>query len=240
MPRYRNNLCVFYCCLVDHYGFNPADIQVVYNNDGVHDFGWHRPVGTKVATLAHAQAAITNALTGLSDEDLFVLYTTNHGDVSGRLELWGATEYLTLAEMARLLAGNTQPYYLGVFGHCFSRAMAARFVAAAGTDAAGRGKGAAVSASDSSSSALPPDNVYDAFVHHFTTGLQEKTPSGHPVPSDMDGDGEISLKDAYDFTVGLASYVSLRAAGGMMKDNPDLIDNDGGGLAPRLTLRGLI
>ena len=237
MPRYRNNLCTFYCCLVDHYGFHQRDVQVVYNNNGNYDFGWRTsPVGTKVATSQAAQTAITTALAGLTDDDLFVLYTTNHGTATGRLNLWGGGEYLDLITLDTLLAANKQPYCFGVFGHCFSRDMADQFVASAG-----QGKGVAVSASNSSSTALPPDDMYDAFVYHFTTALQRQTPSGHPVlldPNDPDDDSDVTVKQAFEFTDNLQSYKELRKRGGLMKDHPFLSQDKSGNLAASLTLRG--
>lgn len=233
--RYLNDLTTFYCCLVDYYGFKQSDIRVVYNNDGLHDLGWRTsPVATKIATSQNAQDAIEDALKGLTDEDLFVLYTTNHGhDVTRRLELWRG-EHLTCGKLEELLKTNTEPYRLGVFGHCYSRTMADTFV-----NAPDDHKGVAVSASDVQSSSLPPDDMYDAFVYHFTAALQEETPSGHPVPSDANTDTYVDIDEAFKFVDQLKSYKNLRT-GGLSKDDPRLHDNVTGDLAKRLTLKGLI
>src|SRR5262249_41005935 len=154
------DLTAFYCCLVDHFKFQQSDVRVVYNNDGLHDLGWRKtPVPTKVATAQHAQDAIEDALKGLTDKDLFVLFTTNHGhDSTGRLELWGGGQHLTCGKLEELLETNEEPFRLGIFGHCYSRTMADKFV-----NAADRDKGVAVSASDVHSTSLPPDNMYNAF-----------------------------------------------------------------------------
>jgi len=89
-PRYLNNLVGFYSCLVGaRYGFDPAEIQVLYANNGVYDMAGNS-VTTVVATETNVKDAIARAIQGdpsqgipaLADDDLLVLLTTNHGDSS--------------------------------------------------------------------------------------------------------------------------------------------------------------
>src|SRR5258708_39798701 len=108
-PRYLNDLTAFYACLVSpRYSFDPADIQVLYANDGVYTMGG-QTVTTQVADKANVVAALQTAENGLGADDLLVLFTTNHGDstVPHRLNIWGAGEYLQSVDLGAELAKSS-------------------------------------------------------------------------------------------------------------------------------------
>jgi hypothetical protein len=228
--RFLNDLAFFYCCLLDHYGFAPADVRVVYANGGLRQLGTGRIVLTEPATKQNALAGLAHGLQGLGDEDLFVLFTTNHGKRDSLL-LWQREE-LTAAELGAALGTNRMPYGLGIFGQCWSQSMVLPFLANTGP-----GKGVAVSASDRDSYALAPLELFDAFLCHFTTALCQQTPSTYRVHSDQNSDGEVDVAEAFQFVLQQPSYQLLRAR---YQENPHIEDNAGGQLACRLTLRGVL
>jgi len=87
----------------------------------------------------------------------------------------------------------------------------------------------AVAASKTASYALPPDFAYDAFLYHFTAGLAQVTPSGYAANSDLNGDGHVDIREAFDFASNMDKT----------KDQPD-IDDGGSGIARKMTLEGLL
>jgi hypothetical protein len=232
-PRYLNDLTVVYCCLVDRYGFAATDVQVVYNNGGYYDMGPGRRILTQTATRTDTMAAIDLALAGLGSNDLFLLFTTNHGQ-AGQLQLWGnASQALNAADLPGLLTKHGDPYCVGIFTQCYGETLINQFLAGAPPD-----KGVATSASPGASYALEPDDSYDAFAYHLTTALARQTPSGYDVDSDTNGDGEVHLQEAFDFVMALASYSAFR--GRKPSESPYIEDNAGGALRKRLTLNGLL
>jgi hypothetical protein len=238
--RYLNDLVICYRCLVDRYDFLPSDIQVIYNNGGWYDMGRDTkgassPVLTQWASKQNVLDALDKTLGALGSDDFCVLFTTNHGsDASGRLELWTPSEYLTPNEFGTALAKHKDQYRLGIFGHCYGEMMIGPLLKNTAAD-----KAVGVAASKTASYALPPDDLYDAFIYHYISALAEQTPAGYPVESDSKGDG-VDVKEAYDFATTLKSYTDWQAVGAI-KDQPDIQDNSKGpSLMSRLTLHGLI
>src|SRR5262249_1078032 len=231
-PRYLNDLAAFYTCLVSgRYNFAPADIQVLYANDGLYDMGGHLVI-TTVANRANTVAALQKAVSGLGPEDLLVLFTTNHGDatIPHRLNLWTPAEYLEAPDLGAELAKNSDYYWLGIFGHCFGEKMIDQV-----TSNTAVGKGVGVAASRTASHLLPADGAYDAFVYHFTAALALETPSGYPADADAKKDGHIDIQEAYDFACGMIKKQKVA-------DQPDLRDTAATplDLAGKLTMEGVL
>jgi len=230
--RYLNDLTAFYNCLRStRYNFAAADIQVLYANGGVYSMG-NDSVATREATEDNVKDALGKALLGnpktdphpLGPKDLLVVFTTNHGDYSSRLLLWGAKEYLTAGDFGKELSANTDHHSLGIFGHCYGADLIDPLVNNTHPDRA-----VAVAASTAASYALLPDCAYDAFVYHLTAAFALETPSGYPADADANKDGYVDVEEAYKF----AKKKDTTADAPAFKESKT-------GLAGRLTLEGLL
>jgi len=234
--RYLNDLTAFYGCLVgSRYGFDPSSIQVVYANGGNYEMAGHS-VTTVMATQKNVEDAIKYAILGdpaknvpkLTDRDLFIFMTSNHGDSTTsphRLLLWTPKEFLDTDDLGAALAvGKSQNHYsLGVFGHCWGGDCFQKFLANTP-----KNRSIVVAASKGASYALDPDNAYDAFAYHFTAALAGATPSGYHADSDANRDGHVDVKEAFEFAKKMDTT----------KDTP-VIDGDSV-LAAKLTLEGIL
>ena len=147
------------------------------------------------ATLQNLESSINDLTHRLSADDRLLFYIVDHGgydDSDGRpyLWLWG-DEQLYGGHLADML-GKLQVGSVSILmGQCYSGAFMA------GLQAPNRIVTTACSATEQSWSCL--DRPYDEFVYHWTCAVAGSDENGLPIYSDSDGDGQVSMAEAYDY-----------------------------------------
>jgi hypothetical protein len=225
--RYWNDCAFFYNTLKQH-GFSSDHITVLYadgtdpavdRSDGVSsplDFdGDSVPDINYSATRANIATVFTQLGATLGANDILYIFTTDHGGAqSGNvapyntpnvvLYLWG--EIINGDELAAEVNKVVNPKaVLGIFEQCFSGGMVEKL---AGTNRV------VMSASRwwELSYAMGPDYTYDEFSYYVTTALADAS------KGDTNGDGIVTMEEAYLYALARDSHQSESLSGG---------DNDG-------------
>jgi len=176
--RYRENLSLVYNTLVQE-GFDKNNIFVL-DYDGHQDDKKYPVDGA--ATKDNLQKTLEEIRKGLDNQDIFFMYTTDHGgreDGESNISLPNSEE-LKESELQDYLKGFNPNYGVLVFDQCYSGGFAERL---------GKGRFIAISAGENEltwSSALP-----DAFFGAY----QNKS------ESDLNEDGNISVREAFDYSL---------------------------------------
>ncbi len=167
-------------------------------------------------TLAATRQNVDNTLRQLAatmtSADHIFLFITDHGerdaDFSGRtadrdqsaggagirLWLWG-NEQVSPDELAAMV-GQCHPATMNILlGQCYAGAFVEKLRSCGVED--GCIITAACSAEQMSWSCK--DRCYDEFVYHWTCAIAQHDEQGQPIDSDQDGDGCISMYEAFDY-----------------------------------------
>ncbi len=245
-PRYWNDCSYFYNTLKSA-GFLSENITVLFA-DGTAPAA-DRPDGTSSptdfdgdgtpdinysATRANL-TAVFDALAGkLTSDDILYIFTTDHGGAQDGndapyptpnvvLYLWG--EEITGDEFAAEVNKVTAKAIVGIFEQCFSGGLVEKLVAE---------NRALMSASRWwELSYAMESGEYDEFSFYVTTALAE------PSTGDTNGDGIVSMEEAYLFALANDSYQSesLDAYGDNDGEHPSYYSNPWD-LGRRLSLYG--
>lgn len=221
--RYWNDCAFFYNTLKQH-GFLSDHITVLFadgtdpavdRSDGVSsplDFdGDSVPDINYSATKANIATVFNQLGATLGADDILYIFTTDHGgNESGNeapyatpnvvLYLWGET--ITGDELAAEVDKVVNPKaVLGIFEQCFSGGMVEKL---AGTNRV------VMSASRwwELSYAMGPDYTYDEFSYYVTTALADAS------KGDTNGDGIVSMEEAYFYALARDAYQSEGLSGG--------------------------
>ena len=172
--------------LADGSGFatSPADLD----GDGERDV-W------LPATLAQVEASLTELAASLTSNDRLFLFMIDHGDFDYSLQLpyawmWGGGRlYPTL--MAQWL----DAFQVESMSLCLGMCHSGGFV-----DVLRRENLIiATSCSEHEQSWACADRPYDEFVFHWICAVAGHDPEGNPVYADTDGDGHVSMAEAFDY-----------------------------------------
>jgi hypothetical protein len=169
----------------------------------------------------------------ITDNDLLFFFATNHGrliDPSRRasgLWMWqwsqGNVAWMPDSECARAFRDFLKFKYLVLcLGQCYSGGFIDEFA----------GPNRVILAAcrhDEPSWSCDTEGPYDEFLYHVTSALRGSTPQGIPVHGDMDGDGHVSIRDAF-------LYAQLHDS---RPETPQYYESPPG-LGSRLTLHGLL
>ncbi len=207
--RYWNDSAAIYSTLTQVYGYLDDHIYVIMSDGTDPGLDRHRyddsydssPLDLDgdgdddvqyAATRANV-SAVFNTLQGiLGPYDSLFIYTTDHGSrESGQdalLMLWG--ESIRDDEFAVEVDKVNSGEIMVVMEQC----NGGGFI----DDLSGPGRMIATAARyDELSWAMPPDYLYDEFVYHWTAAVRGETPDGMPVDADADGDGSVSMEEAF-------------------------------------------
>jgi len=209
--RYWNDCAAIYSALTQVYGY-PDDHIYVIMSDGT-DPGLDRhhyddtydssPLDLDEdgdddiqysATKANI-ANVFNALQAILDpEDSLFIYTTDHGSQEAGqdalLLLW--EESIKDDEFAIEVNKINCGEIMVVMEQCHSGGFV--------DDLSAQGRVIATAcAYDESSWAMPPDYLYDEFVYYWTEAVRGETPDHTPVDADADGDGNVSMEEAFTY-----------------------------------------
>lgn len=137
------------------------------------------------------------SLTLTSSDHLFI-FITDHGERDGdgsvHLWLWG-DEQLTPAGLAALI-GQCHPATMNILlGQCYAGAFVAEL------DKLNSQQGHVITAACGADqlSWSCKERPYDEFVYHWTCAVAQHDEQGKPVGSDQDGDGHVTMQEAYDY-----------------------------------------
>ena len=128
-----------------------------------------------------------------SDDHLFV-FVTDHAELSAQgdacLWLWN-NEKLEARHLASLFSQLHAGSVNVVIGTCYAGAFVSWLQ--------GEGRVITASCADDELSWSCPDRPYDEFVYHWTCAVAQHDEQGHPVSSDQNGDGIITMDEAYSY-----------------------------------------
>jgi hypothetical protein len=195
-----------------NYDSSPLDL----NSDGVNDIQYS-------ATAANINTIFGQLSSVLTCQDFLFIYTTDHGgQTSGNnvyMYLWGET--MTDVAFATQVNRVNPGYMSIVMEQCNSGGFIDNL------SAANRVITTACTASQSSHATS--DLNYDEFVYHWTASIRGSYPSGTTVNADQNGDGLISMSEAFSYAVSHDAYTST--------ETPQISSNYSN-LSQDLTLRG--
>jgi len=187
--RYWNDIVAVYSVLVNHYKFDPKNIYVFYK-DG-HGEDNSIPVNGS-ATKSIIQAGFDTLRPKLvSLSNLLFVYTTNHGNTTNGLILWGENDFVTDTDFKNFLSTSFDVPMVIVMEQCAS----GEFI-----KALSRTNRVIMTACNMvcDSYESPVDSSYDEFTFTFVSAINGTTPNGYPVSGvDRNGDGHISMFEAF-------------------------------------------
>ncbi len=211
--RYWNDCAFLYCTLRQTYRVPKRNIAVLMSDGGDVGRDMLRADGrgfmsmptdldgdgqadvSLSATQQNLESTINDLAHRLTANDRLLFYIVDHGgrdDSDGRPYLWlWSDEQLYSSHLADML-GKLQVGSLSILlGQCYSGAFMA------GLQAPNRIVTTACSATEQSWSC--PDRPYDEFVYHWTCAVAGHDENGLPIHADSDGDGQVSMAEAYDY-----------------------------------------
>ena len=209
--RYYNNCSFFYNKLVEVYGLSKSSIRVLFANgsdntnnmnygtaqspllgnypldfdgDGINDIDYS-------ATTNNIQFVINNFSQSLQSGDNLIIFVTDHGiriNNQSYICLWG--DWLSASYFYQILSVIPQEVNVRiVFGQCFSGGFISNSLV----------NRTVIATSCSAYEKAKASSDYSTFLKEFTSALAEQSPTGSPVPSDVDGFYGVSFKEAYDW-----------------------------------------
>jgi hypothetical protein len=207
--RYYNDLMFMYDCLTTRYGYTADTTYVLYadgqqptaNNcpDPTHAVT-HVNVIDRSATPANVQWAFSQvAARSISDDFVFV-FTTDHGSNTPTghtyLCLWGAQQVSENDFAGPNYLGAVRAYYREVITmeQCYSGGFIAPLANTKRTIST------ACMATEVSW-ACDTEGFYDEFVYHWISAVNWANPGGQAVNADTNGDGRISMTEAFLYAV---------------------------------------
>lgn len=212
--RYWNDCSFVFQTLVNKYGIPHEHISVIMSDgtdpaDDMHaiDGGYKSspldldfdgvPDIRYAATKANVQQVLSGLSGSLKADDHLFFYVIDHGgsndfDSQSYINLWG-NEMLQDYELADYLSPmiNDSVTVNVVLGQCFSGGFIGELTEVGCVVAA------ASTGSEYSWACL--DKPYDEFVYHWTSAINQATPDGTAVNSDADGNGQVSMAEAFAY-----------------------------------------
>ncbi len=212
--RYWNDCSFIYQTLTKRYniptdnisvimsdGANPAadmqttDYQYIsspldLDNNGTNDIQY-------AATLSNVQNVLNDLSGRLNEDDHLFFFVIDHGgttdyDSESYICLWG-NEKLYDYNLANLLTPLSNKYVNinVVLGQCYSGGFI--------DDLTKVGCVVATASAGNESSWACQNIPYDEFVYHWTSAINKANSYGEAVDSDADGDGFVSMKEAFEY-----------------------------------------
>lgn len=172
--------------LADGSGFatSPADLD----GDGERDV-W------LPATLAQVDASLTELAARLTSNDRLFLFMIDHGDFDNSVQqsyawMWGGGR-LFPTHLVQLL----DAFHVESMSLCLGLCHSGGFI----DELCRENRVIATSCADSEQSWACTDRPYDEFVFHWICAVAGHDPEGNDVSADTDGDGYVSMAEAFDY-----------------------------------------
>ncbi|MEA2115061.1 MAG: C13 family peptidase, partial [Thermodesulfobacteriota bacterium] len=196
--RYINDLREMYRALVDKYGYSKSNIFVLYADGSANDLDGdgNNDIHSGCSLTELNTLFQTTLPAKINNNDFLFVFSTNHGGLTdastsrAKLWLWGGS--IEDSAFASLVNGLSFKY-LAV---CMEQCYAGGFI----NDLAGNNRVIATACQhDEVSWACDSEGNYDEFCYYWTAAVRGKKPGGQAVSADMDGDGFLSLHDAFEY-----------------------------------------
>jgi len=213
--RYWNDLSFMYRTLKEQYGYSDENIHVVYadGSDTSHDQkitasgqyadspqdldGNGSPDIDRAATRQDLAALFDDLRGELTERDQLFVFTTNHGsqdpeETDHAVLVLYYNEHVTDADFAQMVSGLNVRTGIFFFEQCFSGGMIAELE---------QRNHIVMSAADwdEYSWGCDTEGAYNELAYHFVSALRGRTPTGESVNADANGDGIVSIREAFDY-----------------------------------------
>jgi hypothetical protein len=167
-----------------------ADSPKDLDSDGTPDID-------RAATRRDLEALFDDLRGELTDRDQLFVFTSNHGTQNptgtdnAALVLY-YNEIISDADFAKLVNGLNIRTGIFFFEQCYSGGMIAEL---------NRPNHIVMAAADwdEYSWACDTEGAYDELAYHFVSALMGRTPTGQSVNADTNGDGTVSIREAFDY-----------------------------------------
>ena len=154
-----------------------------------------QPDLTLAATRQNLDETFRSMSVSLTSNDHLFVFITDHGEQvpsegSVHLWLWG-DESLNPDELAATV-GQCHPATMNILlGQCHAGAFVAPLQH--------EGRIITAACADGQMSWSCKERPYDEFVYHWTCAIAQHDEDGQPVSSDQNGDGRVTMQEAYDY-----------------------------------------
>ena len=155
-----------------------------------------KPDLTLAATRENVEEVFRQLSVTLTTDDHLFVFITDHGerDDSGDVHLWlWGGERLSPQELGAMIS-QCKPQTMSVLlGQCYAGAFV--------TPLQGEGRVITAACAADQMSWACKERCYDEFVYHWTCAVAQHDEQGQPVASDTNGDGRVSMLEAFDYAV---------------------------------------
>ena len=166
-----------------HYDSSPLDLD----GDGINDIQY-------AATRTNISRVFNILASRLTPSDHLFIYTTDHGGQESGMDvymnLWN-NETMRDDEFAR----EVNKVNAGKVNICMEQCRSGGFI----DDLRADNRVIATACRHDENSQATHDLIYDEFVYHWTAAVSGRTPTGDHVNADRNGDGIISMEEAFQY-----------------------------------------
>lgn len=156
--------------------------------------------GESDLTLSATRQNVEDAFCQLSEKitanDHLFVFITDHGecDSDGNIHLWlWGNERLSPQELAAII-NQCKPKTMNIlFGQCYAGAFVAPLQ--------DEGRIITAACADNQMSWACKEKAFDEFVYHWICAIAQHDELGQPVSSDTNGDGRVSMQEAYNYAL---------------------------------------
>ncbi len=191
--RFRNDCAAFYSALKAIYGYTDDRIFVLVGDGS----NYGSVVNDYAATLSNISTVFTTLGSKITSNDRLVVFAMDHGGQNSGNNVFMCLQnnellpdFILADEINKINASSITV----IIGSCNSGGF---------TDNLSKDKRTIATACKyDESSYSTADNLYDEFNYHFISAILGKTPSGSLVNGDENGDGKVSLREAFYYAKG--------------------------------------
>jgi hypothetical protein len=193
--RHWNDFSFLYRVLVEVYGYHPAQIvmaDTVFQNRKPDLDGNGTPDIAFGSTQAEVKRAFAHLSSHLKKTDKLLFVVNDHGGiVDGEATIVLYDVEVKASAFLTQLATVPSQEVISVYGQCNSGGFVRPSIA--------QGRVAIAAATDLELSWATTDFQFDEFLYHFISALGFQRHDGTAVSADTDGDGRVSVKEAFVF-----------------------------------------
>ena len=216
--RYWNDCSAMYKTLVNVYNYDKSKIFVLISDGTDPGADMHLNNGNYVsspldldgdgtndiqysATISNISRVFDSLSRVITSSDNVFIFTTDHGDEGSLLCLWNqqtmtASQFAT--EVNKLVPANT-------INICMEQCYSGGYTVAC----AGNKRVIATACAANEPSYAMSNLVYNEFCYHWISAVTGETPSGTIVNADYDGDGFVSMIEAFAYAMSNDYYFLL-------------------------------
>lgn len=171
------------------------------------------------ATKENLSSVMSSLSKEVTDKDQLIFFVIDHGGrddktLSSYICLWGDDVLLYPHELSEMLSGINAGYITIVLGQCNSGGFI--------EDLQGDNRLIMTACRDNELSYCREEEPFDEFVYQWTSALAGCTPYGDPVDADYNGDGTVSLLEAYRYAEEHDGYNDGDFSFGNVREHPQV------------------